>query len=180
MARRRTGWYADRWLDISLTLGGDNTTQRTVLTTAALHEWSHAPTIVRMVGLLRVGCEPNNGLLSGIHVWYGIRCVHDELPEQELTAANLANDDWMYTGYLSAVHTVERMPYWDGSAPVELEDVNVTDPISSVPFERINTRVMRKAPEPCELQLILSTAVIGSTPISATYSGYLRVLVKED
>jgi len=182
MARRKTAWFGTAFDYTTISTG---LTQIVLVSDAILHAVSQEPTIIRIVGRLVFQHIRDSGGFSESmrsNCFAGIMCMHDGIGALDPNA-RLDEEHWMWTGFMNSESTFTQYP----------DRLNASDTIiggstesrgtqhisSSTSHVDIDSRSMRKAPEPCRLTLNLKVSEV-ETETGATHklSGILRFLVK--
>ena len=183
-ARRKTFWLAKtfEYQDIGT---GSGLTAIVIATDAVLHAHSQDPTIIRIVGRLwymyeRKGTGFQESTVNNL--WAGIYCLHTDVSTQS-PKDDLDEEHWMWTGFMSSWSTFVEFPdrAFDSGTIIggSVESRGSVHNNSGASSVDIDSRSMRKAPEPC--QLVLSCRVsenLAETPSDHKLNGYVRVLVK--
>jgi len=184
-ARRKTFWHG-KFFDYQAVGVGSSVLQ--LVSNSTLHANSQEPTVIRIVGRLHFQYQRDAGGFTEStrsRMLCGISCLHEDLASVDLNPVlNLANEHWMWMGYMASEATFTEYPVWRSDTNVVLSGTTTrgTQHIGGGPVTMIDldVRAMRKAPEPCEVFLATHIAEnLTETGASHFLSGFVRVLVKE-
>jgi len=178
--RRNTAWIAKGFNYDALFVG---VTTFTLATDPELRELAgQNPTIIRIVGRLLFQHRRDSGGFkesARSNYFSGITCLHEDVVSPDPLSA-MSEEHWMWSGFAASESTFTEFPIWNGTVKVQDSTTRGTahqaDPWGSIDLD---VRSMRKAPEPCELRLIVRVnEVEAETGASHFLSGLLRILVK--
>jgi len=176
-SRRKTAWHGKKIDYVSLSVA-NNTVQ--LVSSNTLHGTTQDPTIIRIVGRLLFMSERDTDTFiesARTDAWVGINCHHEDVTAQSVRD-NPEAEGWMWTSFLHVEQTKMALPYWNGSAEI------IKDTTQHIPQEfaqvEFDIRAMRKAPEPCEINLMVHLKEQMTNTVGGHFiSGLVRVLVKE-
>jgi len=182
-ARRKTYWRGRSFDYLPITTGKQSIE---IVSNANLHLVSEEPTVIRMVGRLlfqfeRAGGGFEQSMRSAC--WAGITCMHEELTSQS-AKDDLAGEFWMWASYLTTQATFTEFPdrQFDSNTVISGGTLSRGSQHVPVDFEGVDfdIRAMRKAPEPCNIELNLHVEEqMPTTGADHFISGLIRVLLKE-
>ena len=181
-ARRKTAWFAKSMNYDALTVG--NTTID-LMTSAQLHDnVGQSPTIVRIVGSLLLQHRRDSGGFSESmrsNYFLGITCLHEDVISPN-PFSGMDEEHWMWSGFAHSESTFIEFPdrQFDSNTIIGgSTESRGTPHVHSHQFLDLDIRAMRKAPEACELRLLVNTSEVETeTGASHFISGLIRVLVK--
>jgi len=182
--RRKTAWFAKDFDYASLGVG-DGQSNLVLITNAALHANHQDVTIIRIVGrLLLQHRRDSGGFKESMRSNYflGINCLHEDVIMPNPKTAG-GEEHWMWQGFGHSESTFVEYPTraFDsntiiGGSAASRATHHIGDGGSL--FD-LDVRSMRKAPEPCQLNLVVRVSEVeGETGAEHFVSGLLRILVK--
>ncbi len=182
MARRRTYWLQK---DFSY-LGVAAASNATLVDTATLHKVSEDPTIIRMIGRLIFQHERDSGgFVESMrsNMWLGIMCQHEAVATQSPRTKG-DDEQWMWTGFMAVQSTFVEYPsrQFDSNTVIagSLQSRATQHIPTGVEHVDIDSRSMRKAPQPCRISLHWDIVEnLTETGAAHFLSGYIRFLIKE-
>jgi len=181
MARRRTFWLAANVNYVAASASSN----LTLISSAVLHAVNEEPTIIRIVGRLIFFHERDSGGFSESMrslCYLGINCVNDALGT--INPQTKADEEhWMWTGFCAAQSTFVEYPDRLNNADTIIGGSTESRATQHVPtgieHVDIDSRSMRKAPEPCAVRLHWQiNEVMSETGAAHFLAGYVRVLCK--
>jgi len=180
--RRRTFWKAFGFTYQSIT----GTFVQELVSNAVLHETTEQPTVIRILGRLWFTHERDSGGFSESmrsSLWLGITCMHENLGAIS-PRSNADEEHWMWTGYCAVQSTFVEYPDRANASDTIIGGSTQSRATHHVPtgieHVDIDSRSMRKAPEPCRIALHGQVIEhMSETGASHQLTGLIRILMKE-
>ena len=182
MARRGTAWFGKALEYVTL---GTGVTVIQFVSDTLLHGTAESPTVIRMIGRLWAGYERSDGGFQESQrsdFYFGISCQHSDITGQSPRLEPDA-EHWMWTSYFYSESTFMEFPDWTFDSNVIIGGTTESRGTQHIggyaEILEFDSRAMRKAPEPCEINLSVDVQErLSETGASHKISGLIRILVK--